>query len=141
MTDDDDRYLITPLEGPPDPNVPHVTVDCSRGGCRMAFFVARTDPRLPDGPFLCPDHDDAPTKNKVGHTEVTVFCDRCEAHITAEGATHEEAIAGLRTMIRERHWKVVDRFDGAVTGMAQLTGAASSTVTAPDLCGDCAAQR
>lgn len=142
IDDDDDRFLITPLEGPPDPNVPHVTVDCSRGGCRMSFFVARTDPRLPDGPFLCPDHDDVPTKNKVGHTEMTVFCDRCEAQITAAGDTREEAIGNLRALIAEKRWKVVDRFDVSFDVAAQLTRAATSTtVTAPDLCGDCASQR
>ena len=141
VADDDDRFLITPLEGPPDPNVPHVTVDCSRVDCRMSFFVARTDPRLPDGPFLCPDHSDAPMSTKMpGHVEAIVFCDRCEASLTAEGATRDEAIAKLRTLIAEKHWKVVDRFD-TVQEMAALTGAASSTVMAPDLCGNCAAQR
>ena len=141
MTDDDDRYLITPLEGPPDPNVPHVTVDCSRGGCRMSFFIAKSDPRLPDGPFLCPDHDDAPTKKLApDHVEAIVFCDRCEASLTANGTTREEAIAKLRVLIDEKRWKVIDRFD-AVHDMATLTGAASSTVTVPDLCGDCASQR
>ncbi len=140
MTDDDNRYLA-PLEGPIDPNAPHVTVDCSRSDCRMSFFVAKDDPRLPDGPFLCPDHDDVPTKTKIGgHTEVTVYCDRCEAQMTAEGATRDEAIAKLRAMIVEKHWKVVDRLDSTGT-MASLTGAAASTVTVPDLCGDCAAQR
>lgn len=135
MTDDDNRYL-SPLEGPLDPNCPHVTVDCSRGGCRMSFFVAKDDPRLPDGPFLCADHDDVPVKRMApSHSEAIVICDRCEAQLTAEGPTREAAVAKLRVMITERHWKVIDRFDSDGNVVAP------STVTAPDLCGDCAAQR
>jgi len=141
MTDDDDRYLITPLEGPVDPNAPHVTVDCSRIDCRMSFFVAKDDPRLPDGPFLCPDHDDRPNKPKMATlVQAIVFCDRCEASLTAEGKTREEAVDKLRLLISAKRWKVIDRFD-AVHDMATLTGAASSTVMVPDLCGDCASQR
>lgn len=142
MTDDDDRYLITPLEGPPDPNAPHVTVDCSRTPCRMSFFVAKDDPRLPDGPFLCPDHDDRPTKFKMADlVQATVICDRCEAQLMAEGATREEAIAKLREKIIANHWKVVDRLDGPINIAIAPKSPASSTVLVPDLCGDCAAQR
>jgi hypothetical protein len=43
-----------------------VTVPCSHPNCQpepgsdlspWCFWVDALDPRLPDGPFLCPDHD------------------------------------------------------------------------------------
>lgn len=137
--DDDDRFLITPLEGPPDPNAPHVTVDCARRDCRMSFFVAKDDPRLPDGPFLCHDHSDTPPKFEIGgHVEATVFCDRCDAKIVVEAPTRPEAMAKLREKIAEQNWRCVDRL-GALEAAATLTGAATSTSpTAPDLCDACA---
>jgi hypothetical protein len=139
MPNDDDNRYLSPLEGPPDPNAPHVTVDCSRGDCRMSFFVRKDHPALPDGPFLCADHDDKPTKFKIGgHAEITVTCDHCSAQLVTDAPTREEAAAKLRVKIAEHHWRVVDRL-GQLDAAASLTGNATSTVIAtPDLCGDCA---
>lgn len=34
-----------------------VQVACSAPDCPFEFWVGSLDPRLPDGPFLCPEHD------------------------------------------------------------------------------------
>lgn len=34
-----------------------VEVQCSVDGCGWSFWVDCIDPRLPNGPFLCSDHD------------------------------------------------------------------------------------
>jgi hypothetical protein len=122
MPNDDDNRYLSPLEGPPDPNAPHVTVDCSRGDCRMSFFVAKDDPRLPDGPFLCHDHDDRPTKFKMAdHVELTITCDRCGASSTVIGQSRGAAWFQLLA----QGWRFVNQIDGPAK-------------TAPDLCVDCA---
>jgi len=127
MTDDDNRYL-TPLEGSPDPNTPHVTVDCSRGGCRMSFFVAKSDPRLPDGPFLCANHDDVPVKQLApSHVQIRILCDRCDAVLTVEAKGREAAREAMRALVIVRGWRVVDRLD-------ELKPTA---VGPPDLCASC----
>jgi hypothetical protein len=50
-----------------------VLVDCSNPGCEWSFWVDATDPRLPDGPFLCPDHNP--------NSKIDVQCLRCGAFI------------------------------------------------------------
>lgn len=34
-----------------------VQVPCSVPGCEWEFWVEALDPRLPNGPFLCAEHD------------------------------------------------------------------------------------
>lgn len=34
-----------------------VEVECSVPGCGWSFWVDALDPSLPDGPFLCAEHD------------------------------------------------------------------------------------
>ena len=50
-----------------------VTVPCSHPDCGPSgdsgpwcFWVDALDPRLPDGPFLCPDHDGSPPRIEKG---------------------------------------------------------------------------
>ena len=41
-----------------------VQVKCSEPSCRWEFWVDALDPRLPDGPFLCHEHDPTPRSNE-----------------------------------------------------------------------------
>jgi len=34
-----------------------VEVECQHPGCGWSFWLDPLDPRLPDGPFLCDEHD------------------------------------------------------------------------------------
>ena len=87
-----------------------------------------------DNRYLAPD---VPPKSKVGgHAEATVFCDRCEAQLTASAPTREEAVAKLRELITERRWKVIDRLDDRAVAF----GTTTPTIHVPDLCCDCAAK-
>lgn len=133
-----DRKLLSPIEGPPDPNVPFTTVDCSDPNCRISFFVSKDHPALPDGPFFCDDHSDVKATKAPDCVILAVLCDRCNAQLAVEAKTREEAREQLRTMIREQNWLVVDRLEGTLDTAVQLTDHATSTmIGAKDLCGTC----
>lgn len=102
------KKLLWPLEGvdPNDPNVPHVTVPCAN--CPTHLFVAKDDPRLPDGPFFCLDHmDTKPDFSKLGdrYSEADLICDRCGGVITTRGENREDAIAKLDALGAEKRWR------------------------------------
>jgi hypothetical protein len=132
--------LITPLEGPADPDSPHVTVPCSLPGCSVSFFVSKHHPALPDGPFFCVDHRDVETSAKEpDHVTLAVLCDRCDAQLIVEAKTREEAREKLRAAINDAQWHVVDRFEGAFDTATEITGKATSRMLgALDLCSACA---
>jgi hypothetical protein len=102
------KKLLWPLEGadPDDPSVPHVTVSCAN--CPTHLFVAKDDPRLPDGPFFCLDHMDTPPDlSKLGdrYSEADLICDRCGVAITTRGQNREDAIAKLDALGVEKRWR------------------------------------
>ena len=114
---------LWPIEtDPDDPSVPHVTVPCA--GCPAHFFVAKDHPSLPDGPFFCAAHQDAPPTNlkTLDHTEADLICDCCGTKLTVQGPTHEEALASLWALVTEQRWE--SAFDGAP---ADLCPACKST--------------
>lgn len=135
----DEKKLLAPIEGAPDPNAPFVTVKCSNPGCRLSFFVSKQHPALPDGPFFCDDHSDVRTRAKQSDCVVlAVICDDCSAQLVVEAKTRAEARDELRAAIKLQNWLVVDRLEGAIETAADLTGRASSTmIGAKDLCGEC----
>ena len=103
---------LWPLEADPnDPDVPHVTVPCAN--CPTHLFVAKDDPRLPDGPFFCLDHmDTVPVfEKRPDHSEADLICDRCGAKLTVRGSTREDAIAKLWKHAEEKKW--TSTFNGA----------------------------
>lgn len=104
---------LWPIEADPDdPNVPHATVPCAR--CTTHVFIAKDHPLLPDGPFFCPEHQDAPPKFELERDQVTeadLICDRCGDKLSARGTTREAAIAALVTLVDEKKW--TSTFDGA----------------------------
>jgi hypothetical protein len=92
-----------------DPNVPHVTVPCAR--CSTHLFVAKNHPALPDGPFFCAEHQDAPPMKTPDYTEADIVCDRCGAKLSTQASTREAALAQLVDLVTEKRWSTT--LDGA----------------------------
>jgi hypothetical protein len=96
-----------------DPNVPHVTVPCAR--CPIHLFVAKDHPALPDGPFFCAEHSDAPPTMAPDYTEADLICDRCGTKLTAQASTREEALARLWELVATERWD--STLDGAASDL------------------------
>jgi len=61
-----------------------VQVKCSAPDCEWEFWVDCLDPKLPEGPFLCSEHDGTADKAQKKADDVCWFCgkDGCDAFDT-----------------------------------------------------------
>jgi hypothetical protein len=132
-----------------DPNLPHMTVPCAQPNCGWSFFVAKDDPRLPNGPFFCHEHGGfAPTgkpENLDQHTSprirIEVVCDGCSARLAAEGPTAIAAQAELDRLRKMHGWNIRTSPRQLLRALGALATRSRDTVSLygdePDLCSDC----
>jgi hypothetical protein len=133
-----------------DPDLPHVTVPCASPSCGWSFFVAKDDPRLPDGPFHCavcrgaalsglPKNLDLNTSPRY---ELKATCDGCGAQLRVEASSTREAWQLLKRERAQKGWNApAPVTPGGITALGALATRTRNSATLQseqlDLCGEC----
>ncbi len=89
-----------------------VEVDCGIPECEWSFWIEATDPRLPDGPFICPGCEAVLKEEEMFKHANTVFPNDRVRDNTAKTKTAQEARRGSVVTADPETGKVKVAWDG-----------------------------